>query len=47
VFGKGFQIIDLKSQMGDIRAYVDRAAFVKLAKLDFFLASGGLQENQL
>ena len=39
-----FEVIDFKGQMGDVGAYVYRAALVEFTKLNFFFAAGCLQE---
>ncbi len=40
-------VIDLESQMREIRTHDNRTAFIEFADFDFFLAAGRLKENQL
>lgn len=45
--GEFLDVVDLKGKMGQVGPDQDRAALVKLAELDFLLASGRFQEDQL
>ena len=40
-------VVHLESQMREIRTDHDGTAFIEFADFDFFLAAGGLEENQL
>ena len=42
-----FKVVHLESEMGQVRPHHYGAALVELADLDFLIAAGRLQENQL
>ena len=45
--GEFLDIIDLEGEVGQIRTHDHRAAFIELAQLDFLVALGGLEEDEL
>ena len=46
MLGECFKIVDLKCQVGDIRADVNRAAAIELAYFDLFFALRGFEEDE-
>ncbi len=47
LFGELLDVIDFEGEVGEVGPDHDRAAFVEFAELDFLLAPGSFQENEL